>query len=142
MAEGPGSFRERAERLFAARQGDSLGLRDDPEARILLTEIVAERYTESFDPALLRDWEAMVAELEQSDASDWPPELQWRLQAQRNSLSLLKKVLARRRHVSAVRVHGSRRKRYQRSIGFALRSNSSGSEPTRPENVVTSKKGT
>lgn len=63
--------------------GDSLGLRDDPESRLLLAEVVAERYAESLDPSLLHDWEKMVMELEHSDSGTWSPELKRQLRMHR-----------------------------------------------------------
>lgn len=96
VSEGPSSsFRDRAERLFAARQGDSLGLRQDPESRLLLAEAVFERYSESLEPALLHDWQAIIRQLEQEAMSTWSGELVRQIRMHRIMLNVVGKLLVR-----------------------------------------------
>ncbi|MFV8752099.1 hypothetical protein ACNOYE_16250 [Nannocystaceae bacterium ST9] len=86
------NVRELAQQLFSDSRGDALGLRHDPELRLILADSVAEQFRQSLDPKLLLDWEAMISELEASDSTRWSPELKWQLQAHRRMLDTLKKL--------------------------------------------------
>jgi hypothetical protein len=95
MSERPGSLHELAARVFAASPGDSLGLRYDPESQLMIADAMAASYTESLDPILLHDWQAIVGELEQEETPAWPGELVRQLRMHRLMLNMVSKMLVR-----------------------------------------------
>lgn len=95
MPNQHGSLHELAARVFAASPGDSLGLRYDPESRLMIADGIAATYAEALDPALLHDWQAIVGELEQEETPAWPGELVRQLRTHRLMLTVVSKLLAR-----------------------------------------------
>ena len=95
MSDDRQSLRELAQRVFTESPGDSLGLIYDPELALTIASAAAERYHESLDPMILREWDESIEGLEREDASRWPPELRAHLHTHRLAIDSLKKILAR-----------------------------------------------